>query len=75
MAAAQCGLMPDEPVWTGGDVHLYLNHAEQGAGRVPSGAPRLRILRQASSIFDYAFDDFCGREYAPQAHISAPVAV
>lgn len=78
MVAAQCGLHAHELVWTGGDVHLYLNHAElveQQLRRVPSGAPRLRILRQASSIFDYAFDDFAVENYAPQAHISAPVAV
>src|SRR3546814_9514613 len=67
-----------EVVWTGGDVHLYLNHAElveQQLRRVPEGAPKLRILRRPASIFAYRFEDFTVEDYAPQAHISAPVAV
>ena len=78
MVADQCGLHAHELVWTGGDVHLYLNHAElveQQLGRIPDGAPKLRILRRPDSIFGYNFDDFWVEDYAPQAHISAPVAV
>jgi thymidylate synthase len=78
MVAEQAGLHAHELVWTGGDVHLYLNHAElveQQLSRVPGGAPKLRILRRPSSIFDYQFEDFAVEDYAPQAHISAPVAV
>ena len=43
--------------------------------RVPGGSPKLRILRRPDSIFDYEFEDFTVEDYAPQAHISAPVAV
>jgi len=78
MVADQCGVHAHELVWTGGDVHLYLNHAElveQQMGRIPDGAPRLRILRRPESIFEYNFDDFAVEAYAPQAHIAAPVAV
>ena len=78
MIAQQCDLTAHEVVWTGGDVHLYLNHAElveQQLRRVPQGAPKLRILRQPSSIFGYRFEDFAVDAYAPQAHIPAPVAV
>jgi len=78
MVADQCGLHAHELVWTGGDVHLYLNHAElveQQMGRIPEGAPKLRILRQPESIFSYNFDDFAIEAYTPQAHIAAPVAV
>ncbi len=78
MVAEQAGLHAHELVWTGGDVHLYLNHAElveQRLSRVPGGTPKLRILRRPPSIFDYRFEDFAVEEYAPQAHISAPVAV
>ncbi len=78
MVAEQAGLHAHQLVWTGGDVHLYLNHAElveQQLSRVPGGAPKLRILRRPSSIFDYRFEDFAVEDYAPQAHISAPVAV
>lgn len=78
MVADQCGLHAHELVWTGGDVHLYLNHAElveQQMGRIPEGAPKLRIVRRPDSIFEYKFDDFAVEAYTPQAHIAAPVAV
>ncbi len=78
MIAQQCDLEPGELVWNGGDVHLYLNHAELVEGqlsRKPQGAPRLNILRKPETIFDYAIEDFEVTDYAPQKHISAPVAV
>lgn len=78
MLAQQCDLTPGEVVWQGGDVHLYLNHAalvEEQMSRTPSGAPRLHIRRRPDDIFGYRIDDFDVVDYAPQAHISAPVAV
>jgi thymidylate synthase len=78
MLADQCELAAREVVWTGGDVHLYLNHAElveQQLQRTPSGAPTLHILRRADDIFSYGFDDFAVKDYNPQGHIAAPVAV
>lgn len=78
MIAQQCDLEPGELVWNGGDVHLYLNHAElveEQLSRQPSGAPKFRILRRPESIFDYEITDFEVLDYAPQSHISAPVAV
>ena len=78
MVAQQCDLEPGELVWNGGDVHLYLNHAdlvEEQIGREPSGAPTMTINRKPESIFDYAIEDFEVLDYAPQKHISAPVAV
>jgi len=78
MLAQQCDLEPGDVVWQGGDVHLYLNHAElveQQLSRLPSGAPKLRINRRPSSIFDYRIEDFEVLDYTPQSHIAAPVAV
>jgi thymidylate synthase len=78
MLAQQCGYRPGELIWQGGDVHLYLNHAElveEQLSRTPSGAPKLEILRKPPSIFDYRIEDFEVRDYAPQKHIAAPVAV
>lgn len=78
MIAQQCDLYAHELVWTGGDVHLYLNHAalvEEQLARTPAGSPRLRILRRPDDIFGYGFEDFAVEDYAPQAHIPAPVAV
>ena len=65
MIAQQCDLAAHELVWTGGDVHLYLNHAELVEAqlkRIPEGAPKLRILRRPASIFDYRFEDFAVEE-------------
>jgi thymidylate synthase len=78
MLAQQCDLEPAELIWNGGDVHLYLNHealVETQLARTPSGAPKLMITRRPDSIFDYRVEDFEVRDYAPQAHIAAPVAV
>lgn len=78
MLAQQCDLEPGEIVWNGGDVHLYLNHADlvnAQLARTPSGAPKLRLLRRPLTIFDYAIEDFAVEDYAPESHISAPVAV
>lgn len=78
LLAAQCGLEPGELVWMGGDVHLYLNHGdlvEAQLARVPSGEPRLAIASRAKSVFDYRIEDFTVDDYAPQAALTAPVAV
>ncbi|MFM5931671.1 MAG: thymidylate synthase [Novosphingobium sp.] len=78
MLAQQCDLEPGEAVWMGGDVHLYLNHAalvEEQLRRAPVGEARLDIVRRPPSMFDYRIEDFQVDGYAPQAHISAPVAV
>jgi thymidylate synthase len=78
MLAQQTGYEPGELIWQGGDVHLYLNHAElveEQLSRTPGGAPKFAILRKPNSIFDYTIEDFEVTDYVPQAHISAPVAV
>lgn len=78
MIAQQTGYEAGELVWVGGDTHLYLNHAhlvEAQLAREPAGEPKLEILRQPASIFDYRFEDFAVRDYAPQDAIRAPVAV
>ncbi len=78
MLAQQCGYQPGELIWQGGDVHLYLNHAElveEQLARTPAGSPTLHLLRKPESIFGYEIEDFEVLDYTPQAHIAAPVAV
>jgi thymidylate synthase len=78
MLALQADLAPGEIVWQGGDVHLYLNHAElveTQLARTPAGAPRLRILRRPPTIFEHDIGDFAIEDYKPQPPIGAPVAV
>ncbi len=78
MLAQQCDLGLGELVWLGGDTHLYLNHAdlvEAQLARAPSGCPNLSFARRPASMFDFRIEDFAVAGYAPQAALSAPVAV
>ncbi|MDF1484042.1 thymidylate synthase [Ramlibacter sp. H39-3-26] len=78
MVAQQCGLGVGDFVWTGGDCHIYSNHAAQVAeqlSRAPRPYPALRILRRPRSIFDYRYEDFVLDGYDPHPPIKAPVAV
>ena len=67
-----------EFIWTGGDVHLYLNHQEQAKmqlQRTPRALPTMKIKRKPASIFDYVYDDFELVGYDADTHISAPIAI
>ncbi len=78
MIAQQCDLQLGEFVWTGGDVHLYLNHQEQAKiqlARTPRVLPTMKIKRKPHSIFDYQYDDFELIGYDADTHIFAPIAI
>jgi thymidylate synthase len=78
MLAQQAGLRPGEFIWTGGDVHLYLNHLEQAREqltRIPREAPRMKLVRHPASIDEYAIEDFEVEGYDPYPAIKADVAV
>lgn len=78
LVAQQCDLEPGEFVWSGGDVHLYLNHLEQAKEQLtrhPYPLPQLTIKRKAPSIFEYEYEDFAIEGYQAHPHIKAPVAI
>ncbi len=78
MFAQQCDLDVGDFIWTGGDCHLYANHAEQvdvQLARTPFPYPTLHIKRRPASILDYEFDDFEVLDYQHHPAIKAPVAV
>ena len=78
LVAAQCGLLPGEFVWTGGDCHLYVNHLEQAdvqLAREPRPLPRLVLQRKPASLFDYRFEDIEFADYTPHPPLRAAVAV
>ena len=78
MLAQQCELDVGDFIWTGGDCHIYSNHAEQVAlqlSREPRPYPTLLIKRRPDTIFDYDYADFEVQGYDPHPAIKAPVAV
>lgn len=78
MMAHVTGLRAGEFVHSFGDVHLYENHVEQAReqlSREPRGLPRMDILAERDSIFDFEYEDFRLVDYDPHPAIKAPVAV
>jgi thymidylate synthase len=78
MVAQQCNLEVGDFVWTGGDVHIYLNHLDQvnlQLTREPYALPTLSIKRKPASLFEYQFDDFEILDYQCHPGIKAPIAV
>jgi thymidylate synthase len=78
MLAQQCDLDVGDFIWTGGDCHIYSNHAEQvelQLSRAPYPYPVLELARRPDSIFDYRQEDFVVHDYRHHAPIKAPVAV
>jgi thymidylate synthase len=78
MLAQQCDLQVGDFVWTGGDVHLYLNHLEQAKlqlGRQPYALPKLLLKRKPASMFEYTYDDFEIVDYQAHPAIKAPISV
>lgn len=77
MLAQQTGLEVGELIWNGGDVHVYLNHANQvdeQLSREPREYPTLK-LNKADDIFSYTIDDIEFEGYDPHPTIEAEVAV
>jgi thymidylate synthase len=78
MMAHVCGLEPGEFIWTGGDVHLYVNHFEQAETQLkrhPRKLPQLKIVRKVDSIFNFKYEDFELTKYNPHPHIKALISV
>ena len=78
IVAQQSDLAVGDFIWTGGDVHLYLNHQDQAhlqLKREPYSLPTLNIKSKPASIFDYQFEDFEINNYLAHEHIKAPISI
>jgi thymidylate synthase len=78
MVAQQCDLAVGEFIWTGGDVHLYLNHLEQAhlqLTREPYALPTLTLKNKPATIFEYCYEDFAIEHYQAHEHIKAQISV
>lgn len=76
--AQQCDLELGDLIWTGGDVHLYLNHQEQAKlqlTRKPYSLPALKMRRKPETAFAYRYEDFEIIDYQAHEHIKAPISV
>jgi thymidylate synthase len=78
MVADQCDLKVGDLIWTGGDVHLYLNHQQQARlqlTREPYPLPVLHIKRKPASLFDYHYNDFEISDYQAHPAIKAAISI
>ena len=78
LVAQQCDLAVGDFIWTGGDCHLYSNHADQVAlqlSRAPRAFPTLHLRRKPASVFDYEYEYIAVEGYDPHPAIKAPVAI
>ncbi len=78
--AQVCGLAVGEFVWTGGDVHLYLNHLEQAKTQLARRneirpLPTLKMNPEKKNVEDFTIEDFELIGYDPHPAIKAPIAV
>lgn len=78
MLAQQCNLKLGDFIWTGGDIHIYLNHLKQTKiqlSRIPRKLPTLILNRKPESIFNYEFKDFKIEGYDHYPPIKAPISI
>ena len=78
MVAQVTGLKAGDFVHTLGDAHLYTNHLEQAREqltRTPQALPTMVVNSAVTDLFAFEYADFDLRDYDPQPHIAAPVAV
>src|SRR6516225_6264199 len=74
MLAQQLDFDVGDFVWTGGDCHIYSNHAEQvelQLSRAPFPYPRLGFARRPPTLFDYTLEDIVVVDYQHHSAIKA----
>ena len=78
MIAQIANLRPGEFVHTLGDAHIYKNHIPQAKfqlKRSPKKLPKITLDTEVRDIFDFCYESFDIKDYNPDAHIAAQVAV
>ena len=78
MIAQIVDLRPGEFVHTLGDAHIYKNHIPQAKlqlERLPKKLPKMNLDAEVRDIFGFCYESFDIKDYNPDAHIAAQVAV
>ncbi|MNG11288.1 Thymidylate synthase [compost metagenome] len=79
MVAYQLGYQVGEFIWTGGDCHLYSNHAEQVQellSREPMPLPRIEMAYpETLPLWEVPPKLILLHDYNPHLHIAAEVSV
>lgn len=78
MVAQVTDLEVGDFVWTGGDVHLYVNHLEQAKlqlSREPRSLPTLKLNSKVTELDKFEYEDIEVIGYDPDLAIKAPIAV
>lgn len=78
MIAQVCNLELGELIYTGGDVHIYMNHIDQvelQLTREPRKLPTIYLNPTVKSIFDFKYSDFILDGYDPHPSIKGVVAI
>lgn len=71
-------MAPGEFIWSGNDVHIYVNHIDalrEQTARAPFNSPKLRFGRKIESIDDFKYEDFLIEGYQSHPSIKMDVAV
>ncbi len=78
MIAKQVNMVPDELIYNGGDVHLYLNHIEpikEQLTREPYPLPTVKLSdRIVNDISEYTLDDIVLENYQSHPSIKMPLS-
>ena len=78
MIAKQVNMVPDELIYNGGDVHLYLNHIEpikEQITREPYELPTVKLSdRIVNDISEYTLDDIVLENYQSHPSIKMPLS-
>jgi thymidylate synthase len=78
MIAKQVNMVPDELIYNGGDVHLYLNHIEpikEQLTREPYELPTVKLSdRDVNDISEYTLDDIVLENYQSHPTIKLPLS-
>jgi thymidylate synthase len=78
MIAQVVGMVPDELIWTGGDVHLYNNSlkaTQELLKRKPFTSPQLKLSSEIEDLFEFRYEDITLVNYQSHENIKVSVAV